>query len=199
VLVIGITGASGAVYGIRMLEVLKEAGVETHLVVSKWAEETIKLETARTISEVRKLATHWYDESDLAAPISSGSLKSLGMVVVPCSVRTLSSIANGFSHNLIARAADVTLKERRRLVLVVRETPLSSIHLENMLRVTRAGAIVMPPNPAFYMKPASLDDLVDCFVGRVLDLFGVEHGLRCRWQAPLTRNEEPVETEDGPE
>ncbi|HHY33996.1 MAG TPA: UbiX family flavin prenyltransferase [Firmicutes bacterium] len=193
------TGASGAVYGIRMLEVLKEAGVETHLVVSKWAEETIKLETARTISEVRKLATHWYDESDLAAPISSGSLKSLGMVVVPCSVRTLSSIANGFSHNLIARAADVTLKERRRLVLVVRETPLSSIHLENMLRVTRAGAIVMPPNPAFYMKLASVDDLVDCFVGRVLDLFGVEHGLRCRWQAPLTRNEEPVEAQHGPE
>lgn len=179
VFVVGITGASGAIYGVRVLEALRDAGVETHLIITRWAEETIRVETGCRPEEVRALACHSYDEDDLAAPVSSGSFRTSGMVIAPCSMKTLSSIANGFSHNLVSRAADVTLKEGRRLVLAVRETPLSVIHLENMLKVARAGAVVMPPNPAFYSKPRSIDDIVDSFVARLLDVLSVEHNI-CR-------------------
>lgn len=201
--IVAMTGASGAVLGVRTLAALRDAGVETHLVITRWAERTIQLEVDRGIDEVKALADHVYDEDDLAAPIASGSFKWEGMVVVPCSVKTLSAIANGFAHNLVARAADVTLKERRRLVLVVRETPLSVVHLENMLKVARAGAIVMPPNPAFYLQPGGMDDVVDCFTARVLDALGVAHGMRRRaWgdvQPPdVAAARAPGGTDEGP-
>lgn len=176
-LVIGMTGASGAIYGVRTLEALRDAGVETHLIITRWAAETIRVETNRRPEEVKALACHSYDEDDLAAPVSSGSFKTAGMVVIPCGMKTLSSIANGFAYNLVCRAADVTLKEGKRLALAVRETPLSVIHLENMLKVARAGAIVMPPIPAFYSKPESVDDIVDSFVARLLDLLGIGHSI----------------------
>lgn len=181
-LVVGITGASGSIYGLRLLEVLKDLGIRTHLIISAWAARTIALEIKRPLEEVRQMAWRWYDEGDMAAPVSSGSYKTAGMAVVPCSMKTLAGIAHGFSHNLIARAADVMLKERRRLILVPRETPLSLVHLQNMLRAAQAGAIIMPPNPAFYLNPRGIEDIVDHFVGRLLDAFGIEHGLSGRWE-----------------
>lgn len=181
-LVVGISGASGAVYGIRALEVLKAKGVETHLVLTDAAHETIHLETNHTAEEVEKLASFTYEVGDVSARIASGSYRTDGTLVIPCSMKTLGGIATGYSDNLLLRAADVTLKERRRLVLVVRETPLSLIHLENMVRVTTAGAVVLPAMPAFYNRPRTVEEIVDQIVGRALDLFGVDHGLVKTWK-----------------
>lgn len=179
--VVAMTGATGAIYGIRLLEVLRELEVETHLVVSRWAEATIKTETDRRVDDVRALASVVYDEDDLAAPPASNGFVTAGMVVAPCSMRTLAAVANGFSDNLVQRAAAVHLQERRRLLLLARESPLSVIHLENMLRVAKAGAVVAPPVPAFYAKLHSLDEMVDHTVGRALDQLGVEHERIRRW------------------
>lgn len=180
-LVVAMTGATGAIYGIRILQVLRQAGVETHLIMSEWARRTIVAETEWRPEEVLALADRSYEEHEELAPPSSGSLLTMGMIVAPCSMRSLAAIANGISENLIHRAADVAIKEGRRLLLLVREAPLSVIHLENMLRVARAGAIVVPPVPAFYARPRTLEEMVDHTVGRVLDQFGIEHGLVRRW------------------
>ena len=182
-LVIGISGSSGAIYGVRLLEVLYRVRyVETHLVITKPAEINIEHETDRSVESVKRLATVCYDVDDLAASISSGSFHTDGMVVAPCSMQSLGAIATSQTTNLLLRAADVTLKERRRLVLLVRETPLHLGHLRLMVQVTEMGAIVMPPVPAFYAKPKSLDEMVNQTVGRVLDLFGLPHDLVRRWQ-----------------
>jgi len=180
-LVVGITGASGAVYGVRVLERLAELSVETHLVVSKWARITIDHETGRSLSDLKALADFYYAEGDQAAVVSSGSFPTDGMLVVPCSVKTLAAIAGGFAQNLLCRAADVTLKERRRLVLAVRETPLHAVHLRNMLTLTEMGAIIAPPVPAFYNRPTTLDELVDQTAIRLLDQFGFEIESSARW------------------
>ncbi|MEK7216994.1 MAG: UbiX family flavin prenyltransferase [Chloroflexota bacterium] len=181
-LVIGISGSSGAVYGVRLLEVLYGAPqVETHLVVTPTAAINIEHETERPAEAFKRLATVCYDPEDLAASISSGSFPTDGMVVAPCSMRSLGAIATSQTTNLLLRAADVTLKERRRLVLLVRETPLHLGHLRLMTQVTEMGAIVMPPVPAFYAKPKSIDDMINQTVGRVLDLFGLPHDLVRRW------------------
>jgi flavin prenyltransferase len=180
-LVVAMTGATGVIYGVRLLETLRDTPVETHLVMSGWARRTIIAETDRNPDAVLDLADQVHDEGDLAAPPASGSFLTDGMVVAPCSMKSLAAIATGVSENLVHRAADVTLKEGRRLLLLVRETPLSVIHLENMLRVAQAGALVMPPLPAFYARPRTLEELVDHTVGRVLDHFGVEHDLVRRW------------------
>ena len=181
-LLVAITGASGAIYGIRLLEALKKLGVcETHLIVSRWGERTLVEETGRTTESLRNLASACHDVDDLAAPPSSGSFRHDGMIVAPCSMRTLAAIAHGLSANLIHRAADVALKERRRLVLMTRETPLSQVHLENMLKVSRAGAIVAPPTPAFYTKPQALEEIVEGTVTRLLDLVGIDLPGAKRW------------------
>ena len=178
---VAMTGATGAVYGIRVLETLRDLGVETHLIVSRWADATIKAETDRRPDDVRTLATVVYEEGDLAAAPARGSFETSGMIVVPCSMRTLAAVANGLSDNLIQRAAEVHLQERRKLVMLARESPLSVIHLENMLRLAKAGAVVAPPVPAFYAKLRSLDDMVDHTVGRALDQLGIEHERIRRW------------------
>jgi 4-hydroxy-3-polyprenylbenzoate decarboxylase len=180
-LIVGISGASGAIYGIRLLELTHRAGLETHLIVSDAAHTTIALETGETVAAVEALADRVYRNDDFAAACASGSFKNLGMVVAPCSVKTLSEIATGVTASLMSRAADVTLKERRRLVLMVRETPLHLGHLRAMASVTEAGAIVYPPVPAFYARPASIAEMVDHTLGRVLDLFGVDVGTAHRW------------------
>lgn len=180
--VVAITGATGAVLGIRLLEVLGQLGIETLLVLSEWARATIKLETDLSGAEVRALASRTYSSRDLAASISSGSFRTDGMVVCPCSMKTLSAIRIGFSDNLITRAADVTLKERRRLVLVTREAPLSEIHLENMHYLARAGAVIFPPTVAYYARPSSVEEVTDHVVGRVIDQLGIEHSLTNRWK-----------------
>jgi polyprenyl P-hydroxybenzoate/phenylacrylic acid decarboxylase-like protein len=181
-LVIAMTGATGAGLGIRLLEALGQLGVETHLILSDWARATIKIETDTSVDEVRALASHTYSARDLAAGISSGSFRTDGMVVCPCSMKTLSAIRVGYSDNLITRAADVTLKERRRLVLVAREAPLSEIHLENMHYLARAGAVIFPPTVAYYSRPTSVDEVTDHVVGRVIDQLGIEHSLINRWK-----------------
>jgi len=183
-LIVAISGASGAIYGIRALQILRKLGVETHLVVTKAALETIRLETDYRGADVERLATETHGIDDITSKISSGSFRTDGMAVIPCSMKTLAGIATGYSDNLLLRAADVTLKERRPLVLVVRETPLSLIHIENMATVTRAGAIVLPAMPAFYGRPTSVDDLVDQVVGKALDALGVDHDLSRRWNGP---------------
>ena len=180
-LIVGITGASGAAYGIAALRALKAAGVETHLVISKTANITIAHETELTVGDVQKLANVVHKEADLAAAISSGSFKTLGMLVAPCSMRSLAEIAHGASSNLLTRAADVILKERRKLVLLVRETPLTNAHLRNMLAVSEMGGIIAPPVPAFYSKPANIEAIVNHTVGRALDLFDLPHELVTRW------------------
>jgi len=180
-LVVGISGASGAVYGIRMLQALKDLGVESHLVMSKAAEMTIAYETDWKIADVKALADVCYPVQDVGAAISSGSFRTLGMVVAPCSVRSMSEIATGVTSNLLTRAADVVLKERRRLVLMVRETPFHLGHLRTMVSLAEMGAVVAPPLPAFYSRPESVDDLVDHSVGRVLDLFDLDTGAVRRW------------------
>ncbi len=189
-LTIGISGATGVIYGIRLLEVLRgHPDVETHLVMSNPAKQTIVLETNYKVEEVEALAHKVHSFHDLAAPIASGSFRADGMVVIPCSMKTLSAIANSYNDNLLVRAADVTLKERRRLVLVARETPLHLGHLRLMERVVETGAILVPPMPAFYNKPETIDDIVNQTVGRVLDLLGITHeGLFRRWQGPERKN-----------
>ncbi|CAK45835.1 hypothetical protein CBS63078_11304 [Aspergillus niger] len=181
-IVVAITGATGSIFGIKALISLRHLNVETHLIISKWAEATIKYETDYTIANVRALADHVYNVHDMAAPISSGSFRVDGMIVAPCSVKTLAVINSGVCSDLVSRAADVMLKERRRLVLALRETPLSLIHLQNMISVTQAGAIIFPPVPAFYTKPSSMDDLVDHSVGRMLDLFDLDTAGFERWK-----------------
>jgi flavin prenyltransferase len=176
------TGASGAVYGIRLLERLQELPVETHLIVSRWARVTIEAETDYTYRQVKELADVCHGESDQGAAISSGSFLTRGMVIAPCSAKTLAAIATGFAHNLACRAADVMLKERRPLVLAVRETPLSSIHLRNMLTLSDAGATILPPMPAFYPRPREVDEIVDHTVIRMLDQFGFELDSDSRWE-----------------
>lgn len=181
-LIVAITGATGAIWGIRILEGLNSAGVESHLILSKWAEATINLETDWNISDVKKLATRTYSVSDQAASISSGSYPMDGMIVAPCSMKTLASIRLGLADNLISRAGDVTIKESRKLVLVPRETPLSSIHLENMLELARLGVKMVPPMPAFYNHPKTVDDIVNHTAARVLDQFHIESNLTARWK-----------------
>ena len=180
-LVVGISGASGVIYGIRMLQSLRRIGVESHLVVSRSAEVTLAHETNMKVAELRALADVSYAAADIGAAVSSGSFRTLGMVVAPCSVRTMSEIASGVTSTLLTRAADVALKERRRLVLMVRETPLHLGHLRTMTALAEMGAVIAPPVPAFYAKPQSIDDLVDHSVGRVLDLFGLDAGNLRRW------------------
>lgn len=184
-LVVGISGASGIFYGIRLLELLRNLPVETHLVMSRSAEVTLAYESDRKVAELHKLAHAVHRQDDLAAPISSGSFRTLGMIVAPCSVKTLAEIATGVTTGLIARAADVTLKERRRLVLMLRETPLTTGHIRNMLAVSEMGGIIAPPVPAFYTRPQTLDDIVRQSVGRVLDLFGLEAPGVTRWGEDL--------------
>jgi flavin prenyltransferase len=176
------TGATGAVYGVRALEMLRTAGVETHLVISKWAARTLLHETTYTIEQVNALASEVHPAGDLGASIASGSFVTLGMLIAPCSMRTLGSIANGVGDNLIHRAADVVLKERRQLVLAVQETPLSAIHLENMLKLSRLGVAIVPPVPAFYTRPAAIDDLVNYTVARLLDQIGISVESDARWR-----------------
>jgi 4-hydroxy-3-polyprenylbenzoate decarboxylase len=181
-LVIGITGASGAIYGVRLMEVLSEyKDIETHLIISGAGEINIRYETGRTLEQVKALADVCYEIDDIAAGLSSGSFRRDGMVIAPCSMKTVSALANSYADNLIARAGDITLKERKKLVLLVRETPLHLGHLRNMVKLTEMGAIVFPPVPAFYHKPETVQDLVDYTIGRVLDLFDIEHDLLPRW------------------
>ncbi|KAI0379685.1 Phenylacrylic acid decarboxylase [Hypomontagnella monticulosa] len=181
-IIVAITGATGAGIGIRILQTLRRLNVESHVIISKWASETIKWETDYTVATVRALADFAYSPHDLAAPISSGSYHIDGMIVAPCSVRTLAAINAGVCDDLVTRAADVCLKERRSLVLAVRETPFSEIHLRNMLDVTRAGAIVAPPVVGFYTKPSSIEEIVDQMTGRLLDLFGLDSKNFVRWE-----------------
>ncbi|MDH3204820.1 MAG: UbiX family flavin prenyltransferase [Nitrosopumilus sp.] len=180
-LVIAITGSTGVIYGIRMLETLKKLNIETHLILSEWAAKCISLETEYTTDYVKSLATSTSDEKNMASSISSGTHQVTGMIVAPCSMKTLSAIANGYDDTLIARAAGVTIKESRKLVLMVRETPLSAIHLENMLKLSRLGIVILPPVTEFYTKPKSIDDIVNHGVGKCLDQFDIEHDLYPRW------------------
>lgn len=180
-LIVAITGASGVVYGKRLLEVLRGKKVETYLIISKAAENVIEHELEMTKRELEKLASHVYDVNDLTAPIVSGSFKTDGMIVIPCSMKTLAGIAHGYSENLILRAADVMLKEKRKLVLVPRETPLSVVHLRNMLDLASQGVFILSAMPAYYHKPEKIDDLVDFVVGKTLDQLGIEHELFKRW------------------
>jgi 4-hydroxy-3-polyprenylbenzoate decarboxylase len=182
------------IFGVRLLEVAIDLGIETHLIMSDWAEKTIIAETKRNPDDVRKLASYSYASDNQAARISSGSFLTSGMIVLPCSMRSLAAIANGLSETLVHRAADVVLKEQRKLVLMARESPLSIIHLENMLKVARAGAIVAPPLPAFYSRPKTVEDMIDHTVGRALDLFGIDNDLCKRWgERQLAAADPPVE------
>jgi 4-hydroxy-3-polyprenylbenzoate decarboxylase len=180
-IIVGISGASGAILGVRVLEELRKQEVETHLVISRWGLEALKAETQHTCETLRGLATCSYDERDLAAPIASGSFPVDGMLVVPCSMKSLAGIACGYADSLLLRAADVTIKEKRKLLLAVREAPLSAIHLENMLKLARLGVIIFPPVPAFYTRAESIDDLVSQSVGRILDHFGIGIAGLSRW------------------
>ena len=185
-LIVGITGATGVVYGVRLLERLRDAGVEAHLVISRWGARTLAHETPYSREQVEALAHTTYAPGDMGAAISSGSFQTAGMVIVPCSAKTLGAIAHGFGDGLIHRAADVVLKERRKLLLAVREAPLSDIHLENMLKLSRMGAVILPPMPAFYNNPRSLTDIVDHTVSRMLDQFGIESpGGTQRWTGEM--------------
>ncbi|MBI5523003.1 MAG: UbiX family flavin prenyltransferase [Desulfarculus sp.] len=180
-LAVAITGASGAIYGVELLKALKDLGRPAHLIISHAGQRTLELETDLRLADVQALAARVHEVDDLAAPLSSGSFQTAGLAVTPCSIKTLSALAHSYNHNLITRAADVCLKERRRLVLVVRETPLHQGHLELMARAASLGAVILPPMPAFYHRPATVLDIVHQTVGKVLDQFGVEHGLFARW------------------
>jgi flavin prenyltransferase len=180
-LIVAITGATGAVYGVRLLEMLRDTGIESHLVISPWGRRTLLHETAYTVEQIQSLATVTYLPNDQGAAISSGSFVTMGMAIVPCSMRTLAAVAHGLGDNLIHRAADVILKERRKLLLVPRETPLSDIHLDNMLKLSRMGVIICPPMPAFYQRPDTIDDLVNQSVVRMLDQFGIHLDTPGRW------------------
>jgi 4-hydroxy-3-polyprenylbenzoate decarboxylase len=181
-IVIGFSGASGIIYGIRLLEVLHSINIQTFLIVSEWAKKNIEIETDKTLEYVKSLSSINYDNFKLDASVSSGSFLHDGMVIVPCSMKSLSSIANGYDDTLISRAASVTLKESRKLILVPRETPLSRIHLENMIKLQDAGAIILPAMPGFYHKPSSIDEIVDHLVGKILDQLKIKHDLFRRWK-----------------
>lgn len=180
-LVIGMTGSSGIVYGVRMLEVLKRCNVDVHLIMTEWAKKCLVLETDFDLKYVRSLASSYSEDSNMAANVSSGTHKTDGMIIIPCSMKTLSSIANGYEETLVARAAGVTIKESRKLVIVPRETPLTSIHLENMLKLARIGIVILPAMPGFYNRPKNVDDMINHIVGKCLDQFGIEHDLFKRW------------------
>ncbi len=180
-LIVGISGASGTIYGIRLLEVLRDTPIETHLIMSEAAKAVAELETEYSVAQIETLADVVYRNDDLAAPVSSGSFQTMGMVVAPCAVKSLSAIAHSHNDNLLTRAADVVLKEKRRLVLVVRETPLHLGHLRLMAEAAEYGAIILPPMPSFYHQPKTIADIVDHTVGKVLDQFGIEHQLFRRW------------------
>lgn len=180
-LLVGISGASGAIYGIRLLELLKGSGIETHLIVSRAARMTLSYETEMSVTDLEALASVVYPEQDIGAACSSGSFRTLGMIIAPCSIKTMAEIASGATSNLVSRAADVCLKERRRVVLLLRETPLHLGHIRSMAAVTEAGAIVYPPVPAFYARPTSLEEMIDHTLGRALDLFDVDLGTVRRW------------------
>ncbi len=180
-MVVGISGASGTIYGIRLLQILRSIGVETHVVMSPSAKVTLAHETDKRVSDVQELADFWYANTDIGARISSGSFPCSGMIVAPCSIKTMSEVSTGCTTSLLSRSADVALKERRRLVLMLRETPLHLGHIRTMAAVTEAGAIIYPPVPAFYARPQTLDDMIDHTLGRVLDLFGIDSKTVTRW------------------
>jgi flavin prenyltransferase len=181
-IVVGITGSSGVIYGIKLLYFLNKFEIETHVVLSKWAEKNIEIETDENIAKIKKLATFEYKENDMAASISSGSFKTDGMIIIPCSMKTLASISNGYDDNLISRAASVTIKENRKLVIVPRETPLSQIHLSNMLKLAKIGVIILPAMPGFYHRPKTVNDLILHIVGKALDQFDINNEVFKRWQ-----------------
>ena len=191
-LIVGISGASGVIYGARLLELLQPMPVETHLVISRTADVALAVETDLKPAAIRARADVVHSNSDMAAPISSGSFKTIGMVVAPCSIRSMAEIASGVTTTLLSRAADVVLKERRRLVLLVRETPLHTGHLRTMTALSEMGAVIAPPVPAFYAKPQTLDEMVDQTLGRILDLFDLETGLVRRWGEPPVEDARPL-------
>ncbi|MDP2619747.1 MAG: UbiX family flavin prenyltransferase [Hyphomicrobiales bacterium] len=191
-LVVGMTGSTGAIFGVRLLQVLADTDCETHLIISKWAQRTVEHETSMTVADLRALATETYGIADMGAKVSSGSFRTDGMVVVPCSMRTVAAIAHGNGDHLVHRAADVILKERRKLVLVARETPLNDIHLENLLKLSRMGVTILPPMPAFYNQPKSLADMVDHIVMRILDQFDMPRDLMKRWDGKVRSRSQRV-------
>jgi flavin prenyltransferase len=190
-LIVAITGATGTIFGVRLLQLLQESEVETHLIMSRWAGRTLLEETSHTIEDVQRMATRVYPLTDQGATISSGSFLTDGMVIVPCSMRTLAAVAHGLGDNLIHRAADVILKERRRLVLAVREAPLSEIHLGNMLKLSRMGVVICPPVPAFYNRPQTIDDIVNHTVARLLDQLDIHLDIQSRWQGMMAATPRP--------
>jgi len=196
-MIVAITGSSGVLYGIRMLEILQKLGINTHLVLSDWGEKNVRIETGKTVDYVRSLSSITYDNSNMAAPISSGSFQIDGMAIVPCSMKTVSSIANGYDDNLISRAAGVCIKESRKLVLVPRETPLSAIHLQNMLRLCKIGVVILPAMPGFYHKPRTIEDLMDHLVGKILDQFRIKHNIFKRWGETGGKNARSDELKTG--
>lgn len=183
-IIVGISGATGAIYGIRLLEMMSKLGVETHLIITEAAQKTIQMETPLKLDQVTSLASFVYDNKDIGADIASGSFQTDGMVVIPCSIKSLSAIANSLNLNLLIRAADVTIKERRTLILAVRETPLHKGHLHLMMNLADLGVIILPPIPAFYYHPQTIDDLINHTIGKVLDLFHIPHDLFDRWGSP---------------
>jgi 4-hydroxy-3-polyprenylbenzoate decarboxylase len=185
-LIVGITGATGAIFGVRLLEALGAAGVETQLVLSRWGQQTVEHEMGLTLADLRDRASVVHGTGNMAATISSGSFHTDGMAIAPCSMRTAAAIAHGYGDSLVHRAADVILKERRKLVIVPRETPFSEVHLENLLKLARMGVSVVPPMPAFYNKPASVDDIVNHIVARVLDQFGIDAAFAKRWDGKMS-------------
>jgi len=189
-IIVGITGASGVIYGIRFLEVLRELNIETHLILTGVAKKNILIETKFTVEKVEELAYKVHGIEDLAAPISSGSFRTDGMVIAPCTIKTLSGVAHSYDENLLIRAADVTLKEGRRLIVVVRETPLHMGHLELMYKVAQLGGVILPPIPAFYHSPRRIEDLIDHTIGKILDLMEIDHSLYKRWEGVAKRKKE---------
>ena len=180
-IVVGISGSSGVIYGIRFLQALSRLKIETHLVLSKWAKKNIEIETDENIEDILKTANYNYDETNMAAAISSGSFRTNGMAIIPCSMKTMSSIANGYDDNLISRAASVTIKENRRLVIVPRETPLSTIHISNMLKLSEIGVVILPAMPGFYHRPNTIEDLISHIIGKTLDQFKIQNSSFTRW------------------
>ena len=180
-LIVDITGSTGVIYGVRLIQVLKEKNIPTHLIITEWAKKCLAMETDFKLDEIKSLGSIVSDETNMAASVSSGTHKIDGMIVIPCSMKTLSSIANGYDETLVARAAGVTLKESRKLILVTRETPLTAINLENMLKLARLGVVILPPVPGFYTRPKTIDEIVDHTVGKCLDQFDIEHNLYKRW------------------
>jgi 4-hydroxy-3-polyprenylbenzoate decarboxylase len=188
-IVVGITGSSGVIYGLKLLYYLNKLEIETHIVLSTWAKKNIEIETDESLSEIKKLASFEYNENDMAASISSGSFKTHGMIIIPCSMKTLASIANGYDDNLISRAASVTIKEGRKLVIVPRETPLSQIHLSNMLKLAKIGVTILPAMPGFYHRPKTVNDLVLHIVGKALDQFDIQNEVFKRWESTSNNTE----------